>query len=197
MLLLTVLGLGTVPSCCTPRRRVTTIPQQAGFCHAFAGWGKHSGGGGVVVVVVVGCPGTRCLLLGCQLSASAWHWGLQHGLWLQCSQEHWIYSQSSSRVQAAVQERTAWRAGVGEGKWVCGPWECAWLTIVGKRQKPSLYQSVAEIKVVPRAGESLHPLWKPAAIAASPSGSSFTVYCTGEVLHSPVGQIGISCQMSC
>lgn len=53
---------------------------------------------------------------------------------------------------------------------------------------------MAELKVVPRAAESLHPLSEPAAIAASPSGSSFTTYCAGEVLHLLVGQIGVSCK---
>lgn len=70
------------------------------------------------------------------------------------------------------------------------------MTAAGKRQKLSLYQSVAELNVVPGAGESLHLLSKPAAIAAALSGLSFTAHCTGEVLHLPVGQIGISCQMS-
>lgn len=72
-------------------------------------------------------------------------------LWSQWSQKHWIYNQSLSRVQAAAAvQKIAWRAGTGEGKSVHGPCEHAGLTAVGKRQK-LLYQSTAEIWVVPRA----------------------------------------------
>lgn len=68
--------------------------------------------------------------------------------------------------------------------------------LVGKMQKSLLYQSVAELRVVPGAGESLYPLSKPAATNTSPTGLSFTAYCTSEMLHLLAGQIQISCQMS-